>query len=351
MTLINTLETSGWQYLLGKPISTAKFKSQLADFQVTEELGYPLTEDGEHLYLWVRKQGANTAFVAEQIAKQFRLPLRQVTYAGRKDKFSLAEQWFALHIPGKSLDNLEDFNLEGVEILRAVRHNKKLRVGALQGNHFNIRLRDVTDKLELEERLTHVAEQGVPNYYGEQRFGNQNGNLLLGQRMSEGEEIRNRNKRSMAISALRSWLFNEQISQRIQQGLFRTILAGDAMILSGSNSFFVVDEAEQGLDDRMAHGDILLSAGLFGKGEGLTCSASRDFEDSVFVDYSKICETLAQVGLKQERRAISLHPKNMQWEWLNEQDIQIGFSLPSGCFATSVLRELVDYSTEVEGAG
>lgn len=326
--------------MLGQPQASATFKAQFEDFQVVEELGFDLTGEGEHQFIKVQKIGANTAFVAEQLAKQLAIPLRNVTYAGRKDKFAQTTQWFGLHLPGTKKDVVSDFNLPGVTVLETTRHNKKLRVGALKGNKFKIRLRQVEGVQHIVERLQQIQETGVPNYYGEQRFGNDNGNLALAQKMVEGEVIRNRNKRSMAISALRSWLFNQQLSARLEAGNFEHALVGDALILAGSNSFFVAEQIDSVIEQRLALRDVQISASLYGKGELAVKGEARDRELGVLSQFPDLCRCLEEVGLKQERRAVSLFPQNMNWHVLDETMIDIEFFLPSGCFATSVLREV-----------
>ena len=167
--------------------------------------------EGEHQFIFVEKINNNTAFVAEQLARYTKLPLRQVTYAGRKDKYALTRQWFGLHAPGQADFDFSDFELEDVRVIKQTRHNRKLRTGQLKGNAFTITLRQVVHPEAIEERLQEIAKHGVPNYYGEQRFGvmrvneqgevQRGGNLAMAERMINGETIRHRNKRSMALSA------------------------------------------------------------------------------------------------------------------------------------------------------
>lgn len=347
---MNSLDTQNWRYLHGRPKGTGKLKSQLADFCVTEILGYEPCGEGEHIYLWTQKEGLNTAFVAENIARFCKVPLRNVTYAGRKDKYSVSQQWFGVHVPGKQEFDWSEFDLDGFQVLLAQRHNKKLRVGTLKGNHFSLRIRQLTEPDEVACRLKLISRSGVPNYFGEQRFGlmrqtnsqqvSQGSNLLLAEKMLAGEEIRNRNKRSMAISALRSWLFNEFVSQRIHHSYFDTPIEGDVFILNGSNSYFSESEIDQNIINRVTNGDILLSAPLWGKGLLSSQSASAVFENQISKEHKNLCDLLESLGLKQERRHIQLRAKELAWEF-DEEDILLKFSLPSGCFATSVVRELL----------
>ncbi|MBT0585387.1 tRNA pseudouridine(13) synthase TruD [Alteromonas sp. SM 2104] len=345
------LDTQGWQYLHGKPSSTGTFKQQPQDFIVREQLGYAPSGEGEHIYVWLEKTNLNTAFVAEQLAKFCQIPLRNVTYAGRKDKLAVTEQWFGLHIPGNSEPDWQSFALEGARVLSSQRHTKKLRTGVLKGNAFDIRLRDVTLAEDFAERLANVTAHGVPNYFAEQRFGVKQtpddtwqvgGNLALAEKMLAGETIRNRNKRSMAISALRSWVFNTVVSARVQASLAHQPLPGDAIQLSGSNSFFICDQVDEVLLKRLQERDILLTAPMLGKGELASKDQAFAWESAQLNGFEPARALLSELGLRQERRALLTTPQDLTWK-VNGDDLELQFSLPSGCYATSVLREIIRY--------
>jgi tRNA pseudouridine13 synthase len=335
-----------WLYQYPKLNISGQFKSSAEDFQVTEILGYEPIGEGEHIYLWVRKTGLNTAYLAEQIAKFTRLPLRAVTYAGRKDKHAQTEQWFSVHLPGKGEFDWTQFNEPGAQILKSIRHNKKLRTGVLKGNRFNITLRQLNSTSGIDERLQQIKLSGVPNYYGSQRFGSsqhdpRGGNLVLAEKMMSGESIRNRNKRSMAISALRSWLFNEMLNSRLQNDCLNKPLPGDVMQLSGSNSFFCAELIDNNIIQRIAQRDIYLSAPLWGKGLLASQSEALQFEQDSAQQHITVTQTLEDLGLNQERRAINLFPNDLEWTWADDT-LNLIFTLPAGTFATSVLRELLD---------
>lgn len=346
------MQTAHWHYLEAAPKATGQLKVEMADFQVIEKLGYEPTGQGEHIYLWVRKAGLNTAFLAEQIAKFARVSARDVTYAGRKDKYAITEQWFSVHKPGKAEFDWTALNVEGAEVLKAIRHDKKLRTGVLKGNRFCITIRNLLNTADIEQRLNRVAEKGVPNYYGAQRFGDsrydaRGGNLVLAEKMLDGEEIRNRNKRSMAISALRSWLFNEFVSRRIADGLFTQTLAGDVMLLAGSASFFCAQQIDEVIGQRINSRDIQLSVPLWGQGELASQLAALEYESTIASDYPTVTTALEKLGLKQERRALRLLPENMSWQ-LTDDQLVLNFELPAGAFATSVVREIVDIQQHYE---
>jgi tRNA pseudouridine13 synthase len=335
-----------WLHQYPKLNIFGQFKSSNEDFQVTEILGYEPIGEGEHIYLWIQKTGLNTAYLAEQIAKFTQLPLRAVTYAGRKDKHAQTEQWFSVHLPGKGEFDWTQFKEPGAEVLRSIRHNKKLRTGVLKGNRFNITLRHLSSTSGVDDRLQQIKQTGVPNYYGSQRFGNtlhdpRGGNLVLADKMINGETIRNRNKRSMAISALRSWLFNEFLHSRLLNGCLNKPLSGDVMQLAGSHSFFCAQDIDNSIIQRLEQQDIYLSAPLWGKGELASQSDALRFEHDLAQLHPSITQTLEDLGLNQERRAINLFPNELEWSWANDT-LNLTFTLPAGTFATSLLRELID---------
>ena len=356
---MSTLRTQHWLYSDTPPACTAALKTHPEDFVVTEDLGYSFSGDGEHQFLWVEKKLANTAWVAEQLAKFTGLPLRNVTYAGRKDKYAVTRQWFGLHAPGKPDFDFSGLELEGVKILRQERHNKKLRIGQLKGNHFTITLRDVSDVTALTEALQQAARNGVPNYFGEQRFGSvrvaetgerqEGGNLQLAEKMIAGEAIRNRNKRNMALSALRSWLFNEVLSERIRLGKLNDVISGDALMLSGSHSFFIENGEDSGLQARYEDKDLSPTAPLWGKGDVPVTGEAAKLELAVAGKYPDVTGYLSEAGMKQERRPVKIWPAQLEWQH-NGDTVIVSFSLPSGCYATTVLRDCVDTNGETAGS-
>ncbi|MCW8109310.1 tRNA pseudouridine(13) synthase TruD [Alteromonas ponticola] len=338
--------TEHWQYLYAKPACTAVFKQHPEDFIVEEHLGFTPTGEGEHQFIWVEKVNANTAFVAEQLAKFCNLPLRAVTYAGRKDKYALTRQWFGIHTPGKADIDFSGWTLPGVTVVKQTRHNKKLRTGQAKANHFTICLRNVSDPAALSAALE-KTKAGVPNYFGEQRFGvavnaegeaSKGGNLILAERMMAGEPIRNRNKRNIVLSALRSWLFNEVVSARIKAKCFESILSGDALMLTGSNSFFICAQPSIEELSRYQQGDLSPTGPLWGKGESIPIEEAKNFEQAVCTEHTAVKDFLATVGMEQERRAIKIWPRELEWG-VEGDKLTVSFALPGGCFATSVLRE------------
>ena len=159
----------------------------------------------------------------------------------------MTEQWFGVHVPGKQVYDLSDLDIEGVEVLSYKRHNKKLRIGGLDGNRFEITLRDVTEVDELVRRWHVVSNYGVPNYFGEQRFGINGGNIAQALSLFSGRKVNDKKKRGMYLSAARSLIFNQVISQRIEQEKFETLMMGDVLMLAGTQSVFLADNIDQSL--------------------------------------------------------------------------------------------------------
>ena len=114
----------------------AIIRSEPGDFQVTEELGWQTSGDGEHDYLWIEKTGANTEWVARQLARFADVPARDVGYAGLKDRHAVTRQWFS--VPRWNSPDWKSFELEGVTVLDEQWHRKKLRRGAHSANVFRI---------------------------------------------------------------------------------------------------------------------------------------------------------------------------------------------------------------------
>ena len=183
-------------YLHGKPEGHGLLKANPEDFVVVEDLGFAPDGEGEHILVRILKNGCNTRFVADALAKFLKIHAREVSFAGQKDKHAVTEQWLCARVPGNQMPDLSKFELEGCKVLEYARHKRKLRLGALKGNDFTLVLREVTNRDDVEKRLTAINEQGVPNYFGAQRFGIGGSNLQGALRWAQSDApVRDRNKR------------------------------------------------------------------------------------------------------------------------------------------------------------
>ncbi len=327
-------------YLNGEPQQTGRLKAECTDFIVKEELGYELANEGEFVAVKVRKTNANTLFVGEKLAKFASISAKNMSYAGLKDRNAVTEQWFCLHLAGKETPDFSTFEEEGVEILEVTRHNRKIRVGALIGNHFELLLRDVKQTDELEQRLAQIQAVGFPNYFTEQRFGRDGNNLTQAQRWASGEiKVKDRKKRSFYLSAARSDIFNQVVSARIQENLISQVLPNDLLQLSGSNSFFQATENElPELQQRLIDKDLLLTAPLIGE-DSLEKLAPQS-EQQIIEQNQSFINLMKDVRMKAARRAMLCKPQHFQWQFVDE-GLKLNFFLDSGSYATGLVRELI----------
>ncbi|MCL2896395.1 tRNA pseudouridine(13) synthase TruD [Brenneria tiliae] len=336
-------------WLHGKPQASGALKSTAEDFTVIEDLGFQPDGEGEHILTRVRKRGCNTQFVAEALAKFARIPARAVSYAGLKDRHAVTEQWFCLHIPGKETPDFSRFTLEGCEVLEFARHRRKLRIGALQGNDFTLILRQISDRAAVDARLLRIARDGVPNYFGSQRFG-KGGNNLEQARLWANNDIRvkERAKRGFYLSASRSALFNQVASIRLAQQRAKTLLCGDALQLTGRGSWFVARPDElAALQARLDAGELQVTAPLPGDGALGTQDDALRFEQQSLVGQETLLSLLQRERVDPARRAVLLYPRQMRWDWQDEVTVELKFWLPAGSFATSVVREIMNLQQEM----
>lgn len=333
-------------FAYGQPKTQARIKSQPADFQVEETIAYSLSGEGEHLWVWLEKQGENTDWVAQQLAKWAGIRLRDIGYAGLKDRHGITRQWFSLYLPGRDNPDFAEFKFDNLRILKHRRHQRKLQTGGLSGNRFILTLRDVQgDAAELETRLQQIKAQGVPNYFGEQRFGRNEHNLVMAQRLFDGELTRLRPaQRGLYISAARSFLFNEILAESVRQQNWNQACLGDVFQLEGSDKWFV-DDGSTELVARVNQLDIHPTGALVGAGELATQQDALKLETQVLAKHQAWCSELEALGLKQDRRALRVIPKNLSWQMLDDQTLQVSFDLAPGRYATVVMRELSDIHT------
>lgn len=327
----------------------AGFKLYPEDFIVDEQLPFELSGEGEHAWLHVQKRECNTDWLAKTLAKIAGVRLRCVGYAGLKDRHGITSQWFSVHLPGLPDPDWTQIELvegeEGnIKLLEACRHSKKLRRGALKENRFNIRLRDLKgDDLAaaINQRCQLIAERGVPNYFGEQRFGHGMANLSAAAYMFSNDNLRlPRHKKSIYLSASRSWIFNSVLSQRIEQDIWDKKIPGDVFMLDGKTACFWDDDSVD-LDERINNREIHPTALLWGEGELRTQAQAAELENRIVDENPVFKAGLCQFKVQQMRRSLRVVPTNMSWQLKND-DLLLSFDLPSGCYATMVLRELLE---------
>ncbi|MEO7065813.1 MAG: tRNA pseudouridine(13) synthase TruD [Rhodanobacter sp.] len=327
-----------WAY--GAPPLQARLRTTPEDFRVEEILGYDADGLGEHALLWVEKRDANTDWVARELAKFAGVPQVAVGYAGTKDRHAVTRQTFSVQLAGKPDPDWSTFPAAEVKVLAATRHSRKLKRGALRGNRFILVLRDVHgDHAAAERVLQQIAQRGVPNYYGEQRFGREGGNVAQARAMFAGRRVE-RNQRSFLLSAARSQIFNNVLAARVERHAWDSPLDGEIWALAGSRSWFGPEPFTDTLAERLARADIHPSGPLWGQGEPPSQGEAGALEREMGAASDDLVQGLVAARMDQERRPLRLMPRDLKWRWLGEDALELTFELPAGSYATVVVREL-----------
>ncbi|RRQ20030.1 tRNA pseudouridine(13) synthase TruD [Thiohalobacter thiocyanaticus] len=329
----------------GSPLGRARLRVEPEDFAVIE---LPLVEpagEGEHAWLWVRKRGQNTDWVAGQLARLAGVKPRDVSYAGLKDRHAVTEQWFSVQLPGRPDPDWNALEAEGVTVVEARRHSRKLRRGALRGNRFRLRLRDFDgDAGALMERAALLNVRGLPNYFGAQRFGRDGGNLEAARRMFADPRRRlPRQKRGLYLSAARSFLFNRVLAERVRRGDWDRCLAGDVMQLDGRSALFAAPECEPELETRLKALEVHPTGPLWGRGESLCSGECARLEADCLAAEAELREGLERAGPELDRRALRVRVEGLQVT-PEGSDLWLEFDLPAGSYATVLLDQLVEWA-------
>jgi tRNA pseudouridine13 synthase len=332
-------------YAFGGPAATGIIKQTPEDFAVEEILGFAPTGEGEHVFLKIKKRGENTDYLARQIAQFTGVPKMAVGYAGLKDRHAVTTQWFCVHLPGKREVDWSGLESDAVSVLEAVRHNRKLKTGALKGNRFTVVLRDVQgDRAALAEKLARIRAEGTPNYFGPQRFGRDGNNLALAEAWFKGEtKPRDRKLEGICLSAARSEIFNRALARRVEAGQWNQAVPGDVFMFADSHSFFRAELDEETLR-RVAEQAIHPSGPLWGGGEQPTSGAALALEQAAAAECPALREGLERHGVEPARRPLRVSVPDLEFDHPDAASLRLSFSLPAGSYATMALREAVDFT-------
>lgn len=334
----------------GDAVLQARLRATPEDFVVEELPLFAASGTGEHLLLTVEKRGMNTAFAAKRIAAWAGVSEMAIGYAGMKDRQAVTRQRFSVHLPKRVMPELtlltDDASTpERLSVIEHHWHAKKLPRGALSGNRFVLTLRDVRgDREAIEARLQAISARGVPNYFGEQRFGRGGDNVANALSMFAGRRV-GREQRSMLLSAARSELFNRVLAARVLAGNWDQALEGEVWALDGSRSVFGPETFTDELAQRLADFDIHPSGPLWGRDMLRSLGAVAEIEHAALADETAMSlrAGLESAGLDQERRAMRLRPNALAWHWFPDaSSLELRFDLPPSAYATVVLAELGD---------
>lgn len=326
----------------GASVLSARTRITPEDFRVDEIDAFAASGEGEHLLLTIEKRGLTTAEAVRRIAAWAGVPESAIGHAGLKDRHAVTRQRLSVWLPGRENPDPSMLDSEALRVIEAHRHSRKLPRGALAGNRFSLVLREVVGaRTAVEERLGAIAAQGVPNYFGEQRFGRFGDNVAQALAMFAGRRVK-REERSLLLSAARSELFNRVLAQRVREDNWNTALDGDVFMLAGSHSVFGPEPLDARIRERVAMFDIDPTGPMWGRGALRTSEAALALETAAVAgdDAQALRDGLERAGMKQERRALRLRATGLQWQWLQEDALELAFELPPGSYATSVLAEL-----------
>lgn len=337
----------------GGPLASGVLRSSPEDFNVDEILGFEAAGSGPHALLVVRKRGANTEWVARELARAAGCKPFEVGFAGLKDRNAVTTQHFTVPrtTPGNKPREAEEFvglTGEGFEVLAANPHQRKLPRGALAGNRFDIVVRGVNcDPTSLSRRLGDIAAGGVPNYFGPQRFGRDAGNLTAvmsaAETLAAGDDRgrrRGRSDQGFMFSAARSLIFNAILAERVRAGTWNRVGAGDVANLDGRGSVFAVDAADSTIGARADALEIHPTAPLVGEGTPMSTADVARLEESVAARFPEALAVIRAERMNAERRALRIRVRDLTHDYADAV-LRVRFALDAGSFATTVLREVL----------
>lgn len=344
-------EVNDWPYHLGEPKAEGAIRSYPRDFVVEEIARVQPAGEGSHLWVWVEKHSANTDWVAKELARVTDSVPRDVGYAGLKDRHAIARQWFSIPFSSTTRENLENAEIEGVKILESHQHTRKLKRGTLDGNRFLLRIRQFTgDKAQTISRLEQIRATGVPNYFGPQRFGHRGQNVEQGFKLLSKRARLPRNKKSIYLSAIRSYLFNQVLAERVRRGDWNKIIDGDLAMLDGTQSIFACEKSDSDIEDRVTRLDIHPTGPMPGENGTQTTGLAADVEQAVLNNWPQLTGLLTAQRVQASRRSLRLYPSGLEWDF-NDGELELVFTLPPGTYATTILREVLVFSDAVPFRG
>ena len=328
-----------------------RIKVHLDDFEVEEVPSYPPSGTGDHLFLWVEKRGMGPEHLARTVAQRLNVPVGTVGTAGLKDRYAVTRQWVSA--PAAAEDRVRRLDGDGLTVLKVDRHQNKLKPGHLRGNRFTVLVRDADPAKAADAAavIARLAKDGMPNFYGPQRFGRGGSTAVLGFDCLAGTH-RGRLRPfvyKFALSAAQSVLYNEYLARRLADGLYRTVLTGDVMMKWPGGGMFVADDGhvEQLRFDAR---ETVTGGPMFGTRTFAARATAADREAEVLAAFGLSSASFAGFGklMGGTRRHNQVYPDGLTAAW-EPAGLRLSFTLPSGCYATVLLREVMKPGTPLDG--
>jgi tRNA pseudouridine13 synthase len=330
-------------------------RSRDEDFVVDEELPYAASGDGDHVFVRIEKRGMTSPEAARVIARTLGIAERDIGIAGMKDRRAVTRQWLSL--PPRSVAGPEQAvalalpDAAGdayLRILEAHRHPHKLRTGHVRANRFVLRVRDAGADAAVRAQavLTALAQPpGAPNWYGEQRFGRDGDNAARGLALVTGARALGRDRRldRLMVSALQSQLFNDWLVARLADGLYRTVIAGDLLHKRGGGMFASDDPVTD--TARLVAGELVVTGPMFGDRmrQPTEASPAAEREAAILARHGLAPTAFATVRAIAEgtRRDATIEVGEVAISAVDGTTVEVGFTLPGGAYATTVMREIM----------
>lgn len=326
-------------YPYGPAVERGSIKHYPQDFAVFEELGFEPSGEGEHLFLQVEKAGLGTFELLQRIARDYAIAPAAIGFSGLKDKHALSTQWFSLQLPGRA--PIPQAAGDGYRVVRAARHQRKLRRGSHRANRFRIVIREL-DRFSdsCRQQLNQIETGGMANYFGEQRFGREGDNVEQALQQLRSRRLK-RQRRGMLLSALRSCMFNQILARRIADGIWREPLDGDVFMLRGSHSIFT-EAVDAALLQRYRELDISSCASLYGAGDSRLGGRAREIEETIFAGHGEMTQCLDRFEARLQMRALRVAPEDLEFDYdAVKKTLRLEVCLPAGSYLTTLLEHFV----------
>jgi tRNA pseudouridine13 synthase len=336
--------------LVSPPLFTAdlpgiggRIKSSPEDFEVEEIPAYAPSGTGEYLYLWVEKRDMGAEYFTRQVARRLKLTPGDVGTAGLKDRRAVTRQMVS--VPARAEDRLPGLDGDGIRLLSVNRHGNKLKPGHLRGNRFLILIRDVDPAAaeRLGPLLERLRRDGLPNYYGPQRFGKDGETARLGLALLRGErpQLRGRFLRKLALSAAQSALFNHYLGQRLTDGLFRRVVAGDVMAKWPQGGMFVAEDVARE-QERFDRRETVHAGPIFGRKTFAAAALAAERETASLQAAGLRATSFQGFGklLQGTRRHNVIYLDDLACAF-GPDGVRLSVTLPAGSYATVLLFELI----------
>jgi len=320
-----------------------RIRERFEDFRVDEVPAFEPAGEGDHCLVHIEKTDLTTREAIKRLARALGVQPRDVGSAGMKDRRAVTTQWLSL--PDVDPERARDASADGLRVLAAERHPKKLRTGQLRGNRFAIRVRGAPSARvpDAAAVMTRLVERGLPNYFGPQRFGRDGKNVEHARAwlVDGGKAPRDRFQRKLLVSSLQSALFNDTVDARVREGRLGTVEEGDLLRKEETGGLFTSDDPA--VDQPRADSWELSPTGpIFGPKMRWPTGAAERRERAQLEAAGIDDAILGRIGKAGPgtRRVVRLRPGDAGIEAC-EDGFLARFTLPAGSYATVLLREIL----------